>query len=127
MSSIHSQGPKPKASLLSVKDLSIKSAFLAITTVKRFLEIKALGYKERFLTFFPDQVVLIPMLDSNPKVMSVFHENQEIVLPIFRAPEAAEAHSLDVGETLKEYLQTTASFRQSDPLFLEKPGETCLV
>lgn len=35
------------------------------------------------------------MLNSNPKVTSVFHENPEIILRTFRTPEAAETHPLD--------------------------------
>lgn len=50
----------------SIRDLSIKLAFLvAITYAKRVSKIGAFGCKEPFLTFFPDRVVLIPMLDSN--------------------------------------------------------------
>lgn len=104
---------------LSIKDLSAKVAFLvAITLAKRVSEIGSLGHEEPFLTSFPDRVVLIPMLGSNPKVTSVLNENQEIVLPMFRAPGSTEAHPLDVGEILKEYLQVTSSFRCSDCLFI---------
>lgn len=47
----------------------------------------SLGSKEPFLTFFPDRVVLVPMLGARPKVTSVFHENQEIILSTFRMEE----------------------------------------
>lgn len=57
------------------------------------------------------------MLDSNSKVTSVFHENLEIVLPTFRVMESTNVHPLGVDETLKLYLQATASFRLSDHLF----------
>ena len=58
------------------------------------------------------------MLNSNPKVTSVFHQNQEIVLPTFRSSYESNPHQLDVGESLKVYLQATAPFRQSDNLFV---------
>lgn len=59
---------------LSFKELVLKTTFLvAITSAKRTSEIQALGSKDPFLTFFTGRVVLIPMLDSNPKVTSVFH------------------------------------------------------
>lgn len=57
------------------------------------------------------------MLDSNPRVTSVFHENQEIDLPTFRVPESTTIHPLDMGEILKLYVQATASFRLLDSLF----------
>lgn len=103
----------------SIRELSLKVVFLvAITSAKRVSEIGSLGCKEPFLTFFPDRVVLIPMLGSNPKVTTIFHENQEIVLPTFRSTEDSNVHPLDVGEILKQYLEATASFRQSDHLFV---------
>lgn len=108
----------------AIKDLSLKAVFLvAITSAKRVSEISSLGCKEPFLTFFPDRVVLIPMLGSNPKVTSVFHENQEIVLPIFRTTEDSSIHPLDVGEVLRQYLEVTASFRRSDHLFVYFQGK----
>ena len=62
------------------------------------------------------------MLGSRPKVTSVFHENQEIVLPTFKSPESTEVHPLDVGKTLREYLRVTSSFRCSNHLFLLHSG-----
>ena len=108
----------------SIKDLSLKVVFLvAMTSAKRVSEIGSLGCKEPFLTFFPDRVVLIPMLGHKPKVTSVFHENQEIVLPIFRSSEGSDVHPLDVGNVLKQYLEATAPFRQSDHLFVSFHGK----
>lgn len=104
---------------ISIRELSLKSAFLmVIMSAKRISEIGALGCKEPFLTFFLDRVVLIPMPDSNPEVTSVFHMNQEIVLPTFRLSGSNNVHPLDVGETLKLYLQATAPFQLSDCLFV---------
>lgn len=57
--------------------------------------------KDLLLMFFPDWVVLVPLLDLNPKVTSAFHENQEIALPIFRVLESTNIHPLDMGKTLK--------------------------
>lgn len=94
-----------------------------MTSAKRVSDLGALGCKEPFLTFFPDRVVLIPMLDSNPKVSSVFHENQEIVLPTFCCPDSDEVHPLDVGEILRNYLQATSSFRLVDNLFILFAGK----
>lgn len=109
---------------LSVKDLTLKTVFLvAVTSAKRVSEIRNLGSKEPFLTFFPDRAVLIPKLGSNPKVTSIFHENQEIVLPTFNTKEGQEVHPLDVGYTLSQYLEATESFRQTDFLFILLQGK----
>lgn len=94
-----------------------------MTSAKRVSEISNLGAEESFLTFFPDRAVLIPMLGSNPKVTSVFHENQEIVLPTFRSSEGQTVHPLDVGHTLKQYLEVTAPFRQSKFFFILLHGK----
>lgn len=104
---------------LSVRELTLKTSFLiAITSAKRVSEIQSLGSKEPFITFFPDRVVLIPMLGTNPKVTSVFHENQDITLPTFKSTGGPDPHPLDVGATLNQYLEVTASFRQSEFLFV---------
>lgn len=107
------------SSPLSIKDHSAKVALLvAITSAKRVSEIGSLGHEEPFLTFFPDQVVLNPMLGSNPKVTSVFHENQKIILPTFTSLGSTEVYSLDIGKILKEYLQASSSFRCTEYLFI---------
>ena len=104
--------------------IDIDDVFLvAITSAKRVSEIWALGAQEPFLTFFPDRVVLIPMLEARPKVTSVFLENTEIVLPTFRQEGDSCVHPLDVGNCLKQYLEATVSFRQSDHLFVTFSGK----
>ena len=119
LSGLSTSGPSPS----SIKDFSAKVAFLvAITSAKRVSEIGSLGHKEPFLTFFPDRVVLIPMLGSNPKVSSVFHENQEVVLPTFRSSDSNETHPLDMGKILSEYIQMTSPFRPLDHLFILHSG-----
>lgn len=66
---------------ISLWNLTLKKGFLlAITLARRVSELAARGFKEPFLTFLPERVVLVPMLDFVPKIVSDFHMRQEIVL-----------------------------------------------
>ena len=56
-------------------------------------------------------------------MVSVFHENQEIVLPTFKSSDDPDTHPLDVGAILRLYLDATASFRRSDYLFVLLHGK----
>lgn len=57
----------------------MKLAFL----VRKVSELAALRRDPTFLKIFNKWVVLYPTLDFLPKIVSVFHLAQEIVLPVF--------------------------------------------
>uniref|UniRef100_A0A803JRA6 Core-binding (CB) domain-containing protein n=1 Tax=Xenopus tropicalis TaxID=8364 RepID=A0A803JRA6_XENTR len=113
---------------IDLKYLSLKTAFLtAITSASRVSEIQALAFKEPYLQFFPDQVVLRTLPDFSPKVASKVNINQEIRLPSFcpnpSTEEELRYHSLDVCRALKRYLLQTESFRKSENLFVVFSGK----
>ncbi|KAM5132244.1 basement membrane-specific heparan sulfate proteoglycan core protein [Mantella aurantiaca] len=108
---------------VSIWKLTLKAAFLlAISAATRVSEMTALGAKEPFTTFFEDKVVLVPVKGFLPKVVSRFHLKREITLPRLRTSEGSSADNLDVGTTLQEYLEATASFRRSERLFVLPAG-----
>lgn len=103
--------------------LSYKVAFLvAVTSARRVSELAALSVREDLCTFHQDRVVL--RLDPLfiPKVNSLFHRAQEIILPDFcpnpSCPLERKWHSLDVRRALRHYLKRTAPFRKSEALFV---------
>ncbi|XP_060537977.1 uncharacterized protein LOC132709142 [Pantherophis guttatus] len=108
---------------VSLKYLSFKVAFLvAVTSARRISEMAALSIRKELCIFHQDRVVL--RLDPSfiPKVNSVFHRAQEVVLPNFcpnpRHPLEKRWHTLDVRRALKVYVSRTATFRRSDALFV---------
>ncbi|XP_060546579.1 uncharacterized protein LOC132711485 [Pantherophis guttatus] len=108
---------------VSLKYLSFKVAFLvAVTSARRISEMAALSIRKELCIFHQDRVVL--RLDPSfiPKVNSVFHRAQEVVLPNFcpnpRHPLEQRWHTLDVRRALKVYVSRTATFRRSDALFV---------
>ena len=70
----------------------------------------------------PDTVTLY--LDGSflPKMVSEFHMNQAIILPVFflspSTPLECKRHTLDVRRTIAFYLHRTNTFRRSTCLFL---------
>ncbi|CAJ0967876.1 unnamed protein product [Ranitomeya imitator] len=92
---------------ISLPLLSWKVAlFVAITSIRRVSELAALSCQTLFLTFHRDKVVLRPSPTFLPKVVSSFHLNEDIVLPLFcPAPmhhmEMA-LHSLDLVRALRK-------------------------
>ncbi|XP_034274849.1 uncharacterized protein LOC117666340 [Pantherophis guttatus] len=108
---------------ISLKHLSFKVAFLvAVTSARRILEMAALSIRKELCIFHQDRVVL--RLDPSfiPKVNSIFHRSQEVVLPDFcPAPRhhlEKRWHTLDVRRAVKIYIARTAAFRRSDALFM---------
>ncbi|CAJ0930974.1 unnamed protein product [Ranitomeya imitator] len=65
-------------------------------------------------------------LSSIPQVVSAFHINEDIVLPSFCPspvhPLGKSLHKLDMVRAIRVYLSRTASFRQSDSLFVISEG-----
>ncbi|XP_042300634.1 uncharacterized protein LOC121918687, partial [Sceloporus undulatus] len=107
----------------SLKFLTFKTLFLtAITSARRVSELGALSVRKELCIFRPDSVILRPDPTFIPKVNSVFHSSQDIILPSFcpRPSEELEKvwHTLDVRRSIRIYLKRTASFRKSETLFV---------
>ncbi|XP_060542104.1 endonuclease/exonuclease/phosphatase family domain-containing protein 1 isoform X6 [Pantherophis guttatus] len=107
----------------SLRLLTCKVAFLvAITSARRISELAALSTRPDLCVFHTDRVVL--RLDPTfvPKINSVFHRAQELILPNFcprpSHPRERRWHALDVRRALRIYLKRTAPFRRSESLFV---------
>lgn len=107
----------------SLRLLSCKVAFLvAVTSARRISELAALSVRKDLCVFHSNRVVL--RLDPTflPKVNSLFHRSQELVLPDF-CPGPRHAleqswHMLDVKRALRIYISRTSSFRKTESLFV---------
>ncbi|XP_061488949.1 oxysterol-binding protein-related protein 9 isoform X4 [Rhineura floridana] len=102
--------------------LSFKVLFLiAITSARRVSELGALSSARHLCVFHKDSVVLKTDPSFRPKVDSVFHCNQDIVLPSFcpnpTHPLEKAWHLLDVRRALKTYLSRTQEIRRTESLF----------
>ncbi|XP_069820999.1 uncharacterized protein [Dendropsophus ebraccatus] len=107
--------------------LSFKVAFLvAVTSVRRISELAALSCRPPLLVLHQDKAVLRPVASFQPKVVSPFHLNEDIVLPSFcpapSHPRERALHKLDVVRALRIYLSRTKSLRHSDSLFVIPEG-----
>ncbi|XP_058043567.1 uncharacterized protein LOC131200588 [Ahaetulla prasina] len=107
----------------SLRLLTFKVAFLiAITSARRISELAALSTRKDLCIFHLDRVVL--RLDPTfvPKVNSLFHRSQELILPNFcpvpRHQKEHEWHTLDVRRALKIYLHRTSPFRKTEALLV---------
>ncbi|XP_061488048.1 uncharacterized protein LOC133387397 [Rhineura floridana] len=103
--------------------LSFKVLFLiAVTSARRVSELGALSSARHLCVFHKDSVVLKTDPSFRPKVDSVFHCNQDIVLPSFcpnpTHPLEKSWHSLDVWRALKTYLSRTQEIRRTESLFV---------
>ncbi|XP_050809179.1 uncharacterized protein LOC127051204 [Gopherus flavomarginatus] len=104
--------------------LSWKTAFLvAITSARRVSELRALVVDPPYTVFHKDKVQLRPHPAFLPKVVSAFHVNQEIFLPVFfpkphSSGREQQLHSLDVRRALAFYVERTKPFRKSPQLFV---------
>ncbi|XP_070582571.1 uncharacterized protein [Erythrolamprus reginae] len=108
---------------IALRLLTIKTAFLvAITSARRVSDISALSIRPDLCIFYPDRLVL--RLDPTfiPKINSLFHRKQEIVLPDFCTHGHHQLelrwHKLDVRRAVKIYIRRTESFRRSERLFI---------
>lgn len=83
----------------------------------RVSELAALSCKQPFLVLHPDKLVLWPQ----PKLVSLFYVNQDIVLPSFYPkPQTQEGKilcTLDVVHMIRCYRRSTAAIHQPDSLF----------
>ncbi|XP_042297706.1 uncharacterized protein LOC121916539 [Sceloporus undulatus] len=102
--------------------LTWKTVFLvAITSARRAGELCALRRDEPFLRFHKDKVVLRTDITFLPKVVSLFHMCQDIVLPTLASNpstmEERSLHMLDVRRALAFYLDRTMGSSRSERLF----------
>ncbi|CAJ0923236.1 unnamed protein product [Ranitomeya imitator] len=85
--------------------LSWKVAFLiAITSIRRVSELASFSCHSSFLILHQHKVVLRPVPEFLPKVVSGFHINEDIILPSFcpspAHPLEKSLHKLDVNYTV---------------------------
>ena len=112
---------------VSLKFLTLKLTFLlAITSARRVGDLLALSMKEPFLRVQPDRITLRADPLYLPKVASLFHRTQDIILPSFCSEPKNEKekkfHLLDVRRCLLIYLERTKSFRRSNHLLVLHAG-----
>nr|XP_008164931.1 uncharacterized protein LOC101944505 [Chrysemys picta bellii] len=116
--------PFEPLAMCSLLYLSYKVAFLlAITSARRVSELRALTSEPPYKVFHKDKVQFRPHPGFLPKVVSQFHMNQDIFLPVFYPkPHSCDRerrlHSLDVRRALAFYIERTKSFQKSIQLFL---------
>uniref|UniRef100_A0A2D4JIJ3 Uncharacterized protein n=1 Tax=Micrurus lemniscatus lemniscatus TaxID=129467 RepID=A0A2D4JIJ3_MICLE len=77
-------GPFKPLRTTSLHFLTYKVVFLlAIASARRILELAALSVRKGLCIFHHDRVVLCPDPTFMPKINSVFHRAQELILPNF--------------------------------------------
>ncbi|XP_064422174.1 uncharacterized protein LOC135359979 [Latimeria chalumnae] len=116
--------PFKPAESVDLKLLSWKTLLLvAITSARRISELQALVVQEPFTCFLRDKVVLRTHPRFLPKVVSDFHINQEIFLPVFfpglHSCEGDERlHRLNVKHSPQIYLERTKDICKLDQIFV---------
>ncbi|KAM5191382.1 uncharacterized protein ACMZJ9_008865 [Mantella aurantiaca] len=78
--------------------------------------------EEPFTTFFEDRVVLVPVKEFLPSVISKFHLGRELVLPRMPTQGEGTPNPLDAGATVQTYVDATLPIRKSDRLFIIPAG-----
>ena len=110
-----------------IKWLSLKVSFLlAVASTRRVGELHALSVSELCLRWLPEDsgVILRPNPAFLPKVLLPQFVNQSIHLAAFQPPfnhsdtDGGRSHLLCPVRALKCYVKSTASFRQTDQLFV---------
>lgn len=108
----------------AMSHLSVKEAFLVVITSARWVsELESMMEDPPYLVFHKDTVFLRLHPKFLPKVVSEFHLNQSIYLPVFfpkphASPEDKKLHSFNVRCALVCYLQRTRPIRKSLRLFV---------
>lgn len=108
---------------VSIRFMTLKTIFLiAMTSVRRVSELGSLSINPHLCVFHKNKVVL--RLDPSflPKVNSLFHRAQELILPIL-CPKPSSSkerawRSLNVKRFLSFYFDCTREFRTSESLFV---------
>lgn len=106
---------------VALKYLPFKVAFLlAVTSARRVSELSALSIRKDLCVFHANTVVLRLDPAFTPKVNSLFHRAQELVLldfcPSPRYHRERRWHKLDVKWALRHYIHRTASFQRTEAL-----------
>ncbi|XP_043347437.1 uncharacterized protein LOC122455628 [Dermochelys coriacea] len=110
--------------------LSWKVAFLvAITSVRRVSELRALAFEPPYTVLHKDKVQIHPHAAFLPKVVSTYHLGQDIFLPVLcpkphTTSEERRLHTLNVRRALALYLERTKPFRKSLQLFIASAERT---
>lgn len=99
---------------VNLRFLSFKVAFLVtITSARHISEMAALSIRHDLCIFHINRVVLLLDPTFVPKVSSMFHRSQELVLPNFcpSPPHRLERvwHTLDIRRALKIYISHMSS------------------
>lgn len=106
-----------------LKFVTLKTVFLvAITSARRVSELGSLSTHPNLCSFQNDRVVLRLDPSFMPKVNSVFHRSQDLILPTLcpnpKTDEEKAWHSLDVKRALSLYLSRSREYRKSEALFI---------
>ncbi|XP_032081402.1 uncharacterized protein LOC116514077 [Thamnophis elegans] len=109
--------------MVGLRHLTLKAAFLVtITSARRISELAALSIRGDLCIFHPDRVILRLDPAFIPKINTVFHRAQEMILPDFcpqpRHQREVTWHKLDVRRAVRIYIKRTAPFRKSEALFV---------
>lgn len=94
---------------LAISNFSLGKLFLvAVTSLRRVSELQTLTLEEPFFQVHNEKVILRTNPKFRPKVVSPFHLNQTIELPVFfpHPDSVAERafHALDIKRTLMYYI-----------------------
>lgn len=106
-----------------LKILTLKVAFLvAIASARWVSELAAMSTAKELCSIQEDRVTLSTNPTFLPRVNPSFLKSQQIILPSFCTkpthPREREWHCLDVKCAITFYLQHTASFRETEVLFV---------
>lgn len=114
-------------SSIALKLVTLKTLFLvAVTSARRVSEIGALSVSPALCQFHHDRVVLRPDPSFIPKINTVFHRAQDLVIPSFfpRPVHRLEKqwHNIDARRALRCYIDRTRPLRKTDYLFVHFRG-----
>ncbi|XP_063775737.1 uncharacterized protein LOC134911483 [Pseudophryne corroboree] len=90
---------------------------LALASARHVSELAALSHKSPYLVFHMDRAELRTRPQFLPKVVSSFHMNQPIVVPVATG-DLEDSELLDVVRALKIYVTRTAKVRKMESLFI---------
>ncbi|XP_069820996.1 uncharacterized protein [Dendropsophus ebraccatus] len=111
-----------------IKLLSYKTAFLvAIVSARRVSELQALTIREPYFLIEDDRITLRTDPNFLPKVVSSFHQSQDIILPSFCSSPKNDLerkfHTWDVRRSIIQYLDVCSTWRKEQSLFIQFQGK----
>lgn len=119
------QPPFEPMATCPIRLLSYKVAFLVgITSARQVSELAVLSMARELCHIHHDRIVIHTRIDLAfmPKVNSLFHRSQEVILPSFcpnlTHPKEREWHMLDVRNAISFYLDRTFPFQRTEVLFM---------